>query len=81
LAERIAGLDGYRLKFDGPFFNEFVVRTECEPRELLKGLRDQGILGGIDLSRYGLDNSLLIAVTEKRTREELDLLVERLKEL
>ncbi|MFQ6118050.1 MAG: aminomethyl-transferring glycine dehydrogenase subunit GcvPA, partial [Candidatus Bipolaricaulia bacterium] len=81
LAERIAGLDGYRLKFDGPFFNEFAVQTDHGPAELLKSLRDQGILGGIDLSRYGLENSLLIAVTEKRTREELDLLVERLKEL
>lgn len=81
LAERIAGLKGYKIKFDGPFFNEFVVRTEREPAELLKELRDQGILGGIDLTQYGLENSLLIAVTEKRSREELDLLVEKLKEL
>jgi len=81
LAERIAGLKGYKIKFDGPFFSEFVVQTEREPAELLKELRDQGILGGIDLTQYGLENSLLIAVTEKRSREELDLLVEKLKEL
>jgi glycine dehydrogenase subunit 1 len=80
LAERIAALKGYRIKFDGPFFNEFVVETERGPGETLKKLRAQGILGGIDLSSYGLEDSLLIAVTEKRTREELDLFVERLKE-
>jgi len=81
LAERIAALKGYKIKFDGPFFNEFVVETERGPGETLKKLRDQGILGGIDLSTYGLENSLLIAVTEKRTREELDLFVEKLKEI
>ena len=81
LAEQIAELEGYRLKFDGPFFNEFVVQAEREPGEILKKLHDHGVLGGIDLSEYGLEDSLLIAVTEKRTREELDLLVEKLKEI
>jgi glycine dehydrogenase subunit 1 len=81
LAERIAELDGYELRFDGPFFNEFAIWTERGPAELLKNLRDHGILGGIDLSEYGLENSLLIAVTEKRSKGELDLFVEKLKEI
>jgi len=81
LAERIAALKGYRIKFDGPFFNEFVVEAERGPATILKDLRAQRILGGIDLSTYGLENSILVAVTERRTREELDLFAERLKEL
>jgi glycine dehydrogenase subunit 1 len=81
LAERIGRLKGYRLKFAGPFFNEFVIQADHEPAGLLKNLRDAGILGGIDLTPYGLKGSLLIAVTEKRTKEELDLFAEKLREI
>lgn len=82
LAERIAGIKGYRLKFTGPFFNEFVVQLPQgrRPSELLAALREAKILGGLDLSPYGLKDSLLVAVTEKRTREELDLFVKGLEE-
>ncbi|MCR4404436.1 MAG: aminomethyl-transferring glycine dehydrogenase subunit GcvPA [Candidatus Acetothermia bacterium] len=80
LAERISGIKGYRLKFAGPFFNEFVVQTPRKPGEVLAALREAEILGGLDLSPYGLGDSILVAVTEKRTREELDLFVEGLRE-
>ncbi|MGQ9477258.1 MAG: aminomethyl-transferring glycine dehydrogenase subunit GcvPA [Candidatus Bipolaricaulia bacterium] len=78
LAERIGEIKGYRLKFAGPFFNEFVVQLPQgrRPSELLAALREAKILGGLDLSPYGLKDSLLVAVTEKRTKEELDLFVE-----
>ncbi|HIC95348.1 TPA: aminomethyl-transferring glycine dehydrogenase subunit GcvPA [Candidatus Bipolaricaulota bacterium] len=83
LAERIGGLKGkgYKLKFSGPFFNEFVVRLPRgrKPSELLAALREAKILGGLDLSPYGLEDSILVAVTEKRTKGELDLLVKRLE--
>lgn len=80
LAGRIEELAGYRLRFAGPFFNEFVVQLPCEPAEVLASLREAKVLGGLDLSPYGLKDSLLVAVTEKRTRAELDLFVERLEE-
>jgi len=79
-AERIAALDGYELAFDAPFFKEFAVRTNRPVAEALQKCRDRGILGGIALSRFaeGLDDCFLVAVTEKRTREEIDSLVEAL---
>lgn len=80
LAERIVELEGYKLRFDGPFFNEFVIHSARDPAAVLDDLRDEGILGGIDLALYGLENAFLIAVTEKRTKEELDLFVEALAE-
>jgi glycine dehydrogenase subunit 1 len=82
LAERIGNIRGYSLKFAGPFFNEFVVQLPKGRRagQLLEALREAKILGGLDLSPYGLEDSILVAVTEKRTKEELDLFVERLKE-
>ncbi|MCS7197970.1 MAG: aminomethyl-transferring glycine dehydrogenase subunit GcvPA [Candidatus Bipolaricaulota bacterium] len=81
LAEKIAKLPGFALRFSGPFFNEFVVRTRKKPSRLLKALRDEGFLGGLDLESYELldGNNLLVAVTEKRTRDEMDRFVKVLK--
>ncbi len=81
LAEKIAALPGFALRFSGPFFNEFVLRTRKKPSRLLKALRDEGFLGGLDLAPYELldGNNLLVAVTEKRTRDEMDRFVKILK--
>lgn len=81
LAERISKLPGFALRFSGPFFNEFVMQTRKKPTRLLKALRDEGFLGGLDLAPYDLldGNNLLIAVTEKRTRDEMDQFVKILK--
>lgn len=77
-AERIADLPGYELAFDRPFFKEFVVRTPAPPGEIVTRLADEGLLAGIDLRRFPsleLENGLLIAVTERRTRAQIDRLV------
>lgn len=81
LAGKISQLPGFALRFSGPFFNEFVVKTRKKPSRLLKALRDEGFLGGIDLAPYELvdSNTLLIAVTERRTRDEMDRFVKILK--
>jgi glycine dehydrogenase subunit 1 len=81
LAEKIAKIPGFALRFSGPFFNEFVVQTRKKPARLLKTLRDEGFFGGLDLAPYELldGNNLLIAVTEKRTRDEMDRFAKVLK--
>jgi glycine dehydrogenase subunit 1 len=81
LAERISALPGLMLRFAGPFFNEFVVQSRKKPARLLKASRDEGFLGGIDLEPYELldGNNLLLAVTEQRTRAEMDRFVKALK--
>lgn len=81
LAERIAALDGYSLRFDAPFFREFVVRTEHPVARVLEHCRQLGILAGVPLGQWypDLDDCFLVAVTEKRTRQEMDRLVEALK--
>ena len=48
-AERIAALPGYSLRFDGPFFHEFVVRCPKPSAEINRALLERGILGGIAL--------------------------------
>ncbi len=61
-------------------FKEFVVRTGRDAREALKSARADGIYAGYPLGRDypGLDDSLLVAVTEKRTVAEIDRLAEAL---
>ena len=61
-------------------FKEFAVHTGRNAREALGAARAQGIYAGYPLGRDypGLDDALLVAVTEKRTVEEIDRLVEAL---
>jgi glycine dehydrogenase subunit 1 len=81
LARQIQNTLGWKLKWAAPFFNEFTVETPKPPEEFLPKLRERGILGGLDLAPYGHENALLIAVTEKRTRAELDAFIDALKEV
>jgi glycine dehydrogenase subunit 1 len=70
---------GEKIKpaFGAPFFKEFVVKTKGGVPELLGRLEKEGLLGGIDLERFypELKGHLLIAVTEKRTKAEIDRLI------
>jgi glycine dehydrogenase subunit 1 len=80
-AELISRIDGFKLQFPGQFFKEFVVETPFLASRIIKLLLKKNILAGIDLSRFDrkLKNSLLISVTEKRTKQEIDYLVESLR--
>lgn len=77
LAEKAAALPGHSLVFDAPFFNEFVLRLPSEPRRIRSRLAEEGFLveDPEPLARLGLPGALRLAVTEKRTKEELDRFV------
>jgi glycine dehydrogenase subunit 1 len=83
LAGELSEIKGVRLKYSAPFFKEFVIETTRNPAQLLPELHEKNILGGIDLSAfdYGFTNEILVAVTEKKSREELDYFVRSLAEL
>ncbi|HMM21061.1 MAG TPA: aminomethyl-transferring glycine dehydrogenase subunit GcvPA [Selenomonadales bacterium] len=72
----LTSLPGCEPVFSGPFFKEFAVRLPSPPAEINKKLRRVGILGGFDLGGPypGLENCMLICVTEKRTKGEIDRL-------
>ncbi|MBT3390082.1 MAG: aminomethyl-transferring glycine dehydrogenase subunit GcvPA [Chloroflexi bacterium] len=82
-AEQIAALPGFELAFDEPFFNEFTLRCPKSAVEINADLLDYDILGGFELSSAydGMENHLLVAVTEMNSREEIDLLVSALQEV
>jgi glycine dehydrogenase subunit 1 len=70
-AERLTDVSTAELMWpEAEFFKEFVVRTEREPSEVQRRLLDAGFLVGPTL-----DGGLLVSVTERRTREEIDGLV------
>ena len=60
----------FRLAYDKPFFNEFFVKYDGDADALYQRFIDAGFLGGVKM-----DGGLLFAVTEKRTKEEIDNLV------
>jgi glycine dehydrogenase subunit 1 len=72
---------GFELAFpEQATFKEFAVRTGRNAREALSAARKQGIYAGYPLGRDypGLDDVLLVALTEKRTVDEIDRLVKAL---
>jgi glycine dehydrogenase subunit 1 len=81
-ADQIANISGYKVKKDWIFFNEFVVDYPGDPKTINDFLLHEGVLGGLDLGDYFPDmrKSVLFAVTEKNTKEEIDILVELLQE-
>jgi glycine dehydrogenase subunit 1 len=82
LAERLCESDRFSLAFEAPTFKEFVIRdSENDVEGLLKKALDAGFLAGLSLGRWypDLEDCLLIAVTERRTREEMDSFIEVLR--
>jgi glycine dehydrogenase subunit 1 len=62
------------LRFAQPFFKEFTLKLPKPPTTVVAKLAKKRILPGVPLKTYdrALSDSLLVAVTEQRTREEID---------
>jgi glycine dehydrogenase subunit 1 len=85
---RIAALRGYSLAFSGPTFNEFAVRVRGgDARRTVETLAARGVLAGVAASAPGLvegerlKDVLLVAVTERHSRADIDRLVRALDEV
>ena len=71
-AERLSEVPGVSLLHpDAPFFKEFALRVPGHAQRVVEGLVEHGYLGGVAFPRAGED-VLLVAVTERRTREQID---------
>jgi len=80
LASEINKLDAYSIAIDKEFFAEFLVETPVPVRDIIDAGQKIGLLAGVDISQFsGVKSGLLIAVTEKRNKEEMDSLVSFLK--
>jgi len=81
LAEKINELDGFSLAYEAPFFKEFAVKTPIPAYEIIRKLKLKNIFAGVDLKQFGYENMLLIAVTEKKRKCNLDGFVNSLLEV
>jgi glycine dehydrogenase subunit 1 len=80
----VGAIPGVKLLTDR-FFNEFAVELPVPARQAVRDMAEMGVLGGVGAARLwpgaGLDNVLLIAVTETVSPSDIDALVRALTEV
>ncbi len=80
---RLTAVRGVRRAFSGPVFNEFTLELPRPASEVLEALRARNLLGGLDLARWFPEaaNRVLVAVTERTRREDVDAYAAALEEV
>ena len=76
LCDQLLALPGFRLKYDQPFFNEFCVTYDGDLDALMQECTEAGFMAGVKVDPH----TLMLAVTEQRTRDEIDDLVLTIKQ-
>jgi glycine dehydrogenase subunit 1 len=73
-AAELTKIPGVSLRFGAPFFKEFALRLPKPPERVVARLLKDRILAGVPLTRFdrAYKDCLLVAVTEKRTKDEID---------
>lgn len=80
--QRLTAIPGVKAHFPAKWvFNEMVLDLPCDAAEVIGRLIEKGYAAGFPLSRYykGMDNAILVAVTEKRTKQQIGMLAEELE--
>lgn len=80
---KLSAIEGVEPLYEQPFFNEFALRLPRDAAAVAGEMLEKGIAAGFPLGRYydGLEDCLLMAFTEKRTRAEIDALAAGLEEI
>jgi glycine dehydrogenase subunit 1 len=77
LADELAKIPGISLKYPAPFFKEFVITTPVPAAEIIEKMVPKGIYAGVKVGK----NELMIAVTEKKQKTEMDEYVKAMQEV
>ncbi|WP_424245002.1 glycine dehydrogenase subunit 1 [Elusimicrobium posterum] len=74
LKEEISKLKGFKIKFDKPVFNEFVVECAGDAKMIVANMAKQNIGAGYALGEFGkeFENCILVCATETKTKEQMD---------
>lgn len=72
-----------KIENEEPTFNEFVISLPISGENFLKNMEEKGFFAGLNLSKFyeNSQNKVLISVTEKRTKEQIDTFVKACKEV
>lgn len=81
-ASELCKLPGLAFAYpNASFFKEFVIKTPKPAAEIVAAMLPRNIYPGLDLAAYGMPNALMIAVTEKKTKAEIDEFVQAMQEV
>jgi len=83
LFDKLMKIKNINRKFSGKFFNEFVIELPIDADIIVEKMFQAGILPGVSLGRFNKDWSkfLLVCVTEKRNKKEIDNYINNLNEI
>ena len=83
LLEQVTAIPGVVRLHSEPYFHEAVIALDVPAQEVLRALRAQGIVGGVDVSRWypELGDAILVCATETRTPEDLRRYAEHLERI
>ena len=81
--KRLSEIRGVKVPRDIPFFNEFIITLPVDPRHAAAGMIDRGFAPGFPLGSYypDLSSSMLIAVTEKNSKQDIGMYAEHLEDV
>lgn len=81
LVAKLTEIDGVESVFDGTTFHETVLRLPADAGAVLNILAERGVFGGLALADFydGLDNTVLVCVTETKTEADLDTYAQALR--
>jgi glycine dehydrogenase subunit 1 len=83
LADKLAAIPGVTKAFTSAYFHEIVLKLNDNAKDVLRALRAQGILGGLDISGDypELGNAILVCATETKTVADLDHYAQQLERI
>lgn len=79
--DALLAVDGIEPLADAPVLREFAVRTPIPAEQVVERMAEEGFLAGIALDQADYGDGLLVAVTERRTREEIDAYVKTMEKV
>lgn len=81
--KRLERVKGVEVKRSSPTFNEFTIQLPKDSNEVIDRMIEKGFEPGFPLGRYykGMENYMLVAVTEKRTKNEIDMFGKALEDV
>lgn len=81
--KQISAIAGYKVRYSGTVYNEFVLELPVKSADFIQQLQKKDVFAGVPLSRFKKedDQSVLINFTEVNTKEEIDYLIQCLKEV
>ncbi|MDO9538095.1 MAG: aminomethyl-transferring glycine dehydrogenase subunit GcvPA [Thermoplasmata archaeon] len=82
LAMAISSVPGCKAPiFSGPYFNEFIASFPVKAEKLIESMSKLGVIPGVELTLEGMENNLLIAVTDRTSDHDINKYIQALKEV